>query len=76
MIDDVLDVTGTTEQLGKTPGKDAAQNKPTFATLLGVDGATQQAVLLAEQAQAQLTVFGPAADTLRLLARFVIARSY
>ncbi|MDD9911872.1 MAG: polyprenyl synthetase family protein [Alphaproteobacteria bacterium] len=76
MIDDVLDVTGTKEQLGKTPGKDAIANKATFATLLGVDGARRQAEALCEQAQEQLAHFGPEAQPLRLLARYIVNRSY
>jgi len=72
--DDILDVTGDTATLGKPQGSDQAQNKPTYTSLLGLEGARSQALDLANQAIADLEVFGPGADMLRNLALFVVKR--
>ena len=58
VIDDVLDVAGTTGTLGKTAGKDAAQGKPTYVSLLGLDAARAKAQLLAGEARAALAGHG------------------
>ena len=54
VVDDVLDVEGTTTALGKTAGKDAAQRKPTYVSLLGVDAARAKARRLADEARSAL----------------------
>ena len=54
IADDVLDVTATTAQLGKTAGRDALLGKSTYPALLGVDGAVARAGALADQARAAL----------------------
>ena len=74
--DDILDVEGDTETLGKTPGADMARNKPTYPALLGLDGAKQMANELYDDALASLTMFGDAADPLRDLADYIIQRNY
>ena len=74
IADDVLDVTASTAEIGKTAGKDEAQGKATFVAILGVDGARERARMLARQAQAHLELFGERADSLRALAEFVINR--
>jgi geranylgeranyl diphosphate synthase type II len=74
IVDDVLDVTQTSEQLGKTAGKDTAAEKATYPALFGVDESLKKADVLVESALASLRGFGPRADTLKSLARFLVER--
>jgi len=74
IADDVLDVTSTAEELGKTPGKDVAAGKATYPAVVGLDAARARADELAAEAVAHLARFGEAAGTLRELARFVVER--
>jgi farnesyl diphosphate synthase len=74
IADDLLDAVGTTEETGKTAGKDAAAGKATLVAALGVERARAQAEALADQASAQLESFGAKADLLRALANYVVAR--
>jgi farnesyl diphosphate synthase len=74
IADDLLDATGTTEEAGKTAGKDAAAGKATLVAVLGVERARAQAEMLAAQAARHLDSFGDRADLLRELAAFVVAR--
>ncbi|CAL4957484.1 unnamed protein product [Urochloa decumbens] len=77
VVDDVLDVTGTSEQLGKTAGKDAAAGKATYPRLLGLEGARAYAGELLEKAEAELDGFEDArAAPLRHLARLVAYRQH
>jgi farnesyl diphosphate synthase len=77
VADDVLDVTATAETLGKTPGKDAAANKPTFVGLLGLKGAQDYARGLHEQAIQSLHPFGDdRAAMLRMLASTLVQRTH
>ena len=75
IVDDVLDATADSQTLGKTAGKDAAANKPTYVTLMGLDYAQQQAKELQETAISSLADFGSKADALKDLALLVVSRA-
>lgn len=72
--DDILDIEASTEQLGKSAGKDAAQAKSTYPALLGLDGAKTLLTQLAERMAARLRRFDDRADRLRELAEFAVNR--
>jgi len=74
IVDDVLDATADSQTLGKTAGKDAAANKPTYVTLMGLDYAQRQAKELQEIAIASLGEFGEKAQALKDLAFLVVNR--
>ena len=74
IADDVLDVTATTDELGKTAGRDLALNKSTYPALLGVEGAIGRAVALVEDGCAALAQEGLLTPTLEQLARFIVER--
>ena len=74
VVDDILDVEADSETLGKTAGKDADANKPTYVKLLGLDGAKAEAQRLLEAALDALDDFGESADHLRELARYIVER--
>ncbi len=76
MIDDILDVEGNPDLLGKAVAKDEGQGKATFVSLMGVDRARAQAERLADQAIDHLGSFDERADGLRALARFVVERDH
>lgn len=74
IVDDVLDVTQTSEQLGKTAGKDTASEKATYPALFGIDASVKKADTLVNDAFAELKSFGERAETLKELARFLVER--
>ncbi|NCF19684.1 MAG: polyprenyl synthetase family protein, partial [Haliea sp.] len=74
VVDDILDVEGDSETLGKTAGKDHEDNKPTYVKLLGLEGAKAEAQRLLEAALDALSDFGESADHLRDLARYIVER--
>jgi geranylgeranyl diphosphate synthase type II len=74
IVDDVLDVTQTSEQLGKTAGKDTAAEKATYPALFGIDESLKKADSLVDNALTSLNSFGARADTLKALARFLVER--
>jgi len=76
VVDDVLDAEAPTATLGKTAGKDAAQGKPTYVSLLGVPRAKALAQELRRDAHAALEAFGPRAARLRDLADFIVMREF
>ncbi len=74
--DDMLDVIGATEELGKTQGSDERHNKTTFPGLIGLEASESRAKALCHEAQEALSAFGDSANTLRQLANYIIARTY
>ncbi len=74
IVDDVLDVTQTSEQLGKTAGKDTASEKATYPALFGIEASVKRADTLVNEAFSQLDSFGQRAETLKELARFLVER--
>src|SRR5271157_241935 len=74
IVDDVLDVTQTSEQLGKTAGKDTAAEKATYPALFGIEESLRKAGALVAKACTQLDSFGEAASTLKGLAHYLVER--
>jgi geranylgeranyl diphosphate synthase type II len=74
IVDDVLDVTQSSEQLGKTAGKDAASEKATYPSLFGVDESLRRADALISSGCAALDSFAQRAQTLKELAHFLVER--
>jgi geranylgeranyl diphosphate synthase type II len=74
IVDDVLDLTQTSEQLGKTAGKDAAAEKTTYPALFGIEESIGKADALVEQACAELSAYGEDASTLKDLAHHLVER--
>ena len=74
IVDDVLDVTQTSEQLGKTAGKDTASEKVTYPALFGIDASVKKADELIAKADAALDAFDERAQTLREIAAFLVER--
>ena len=75
IADDILDVVGDTDTLGKTAGADSALNKPTYPSILSLDGARRHALLTHEQALQALQGLGDRFDILRHLSAFIVHRS-
>ena len=75
IVDDILDATGTSEQLGKTPGKDAGQNKLTFVSAYGLDGARRLAEKESAAAADALSPLGSKAELLISLSEQLVHRS-
>ena len=76
MVDDILDVEADSATLGKTAGKDAKDNKPTYVSLLGLAEAKRLAAALHEEARAAIAGFGPSARRLNELADFIVLRTH
>jgi farnesyl diphosphate synthase len=72
--DDLLDVEGDSATLGKTPGKDAAQDKATFPALIGVEASRERLRALSQAMEQALAGFGDSAGPLRTLARLAVER--
>jgi geranylgeranyl diphosphate synthase type II len=76
IIDDILDITATQEELGKTAGKDVQAGKVTYPSLWGIEESRRQAKQLVADAKAQLAVFGSKAEPLLAIADYITSRSY
>jgi len=76
VVDDILDVEASTATLGKTAGKDAAQNKSTYVSLLGLSAAKEKAAELQQQAHDALLPFGGGAQRLHELTDYIVERSF
>ncbi|MCR4299174.1 MAG: polyprenyl synthetase family protein, partial [Gallionella sp.] len=76
VVDDVLDCEADTATLGKTAGKDEDNDKPTYVSLLGIQGARDMAQRLHREALETLAGFGDAAQRLRELADFIVLRKF
>lgn len=74
VADDILDIEGTTEELGKDAGSDEARGKATYPSLLGLDESKRYAQELVDAGLLALTDFGEAAEPLRAIARYIIER--
>jgi geranylgeranyl diphosphate synthase type II len=76
IVDDILDITATQEELGKTAGKDLKAQKVTYPSLWGLEESQRQAELLIEAASAELAPFGERARPLLAIADFIISRTH
>ncbi|MCA2653040.1 geranylgeranyl diphosphate synthase CrtE [Microcystis sp. M061S2] len=74
IIDDVLDITATKEELGKTAGKDLQAQKATYPSLWGIEGSRQQAQQLIDSAINELSGYDEAAEPLRAIAEYIVNR--
>jgi len=74
IVDDILDVTQTSEQLGKTAGKDTASEKATYPALFGIEASARKADELVNNAFAELDSFAERAEPLKELARYLVER--
>jgi geranylgeranyl diphosphate synthase type II len=74
VIDDILDITQTSEQLGKTAGKDTAAQKATYPAIVGLEKSRQIAQRLTERAFAALKTFRGQAVALEALAQYLLQR--
>jgi geranylgeranyl diphosphate synthase type II len=76
VIDDILDVTQTTEKLGKSAGKDIAAQKATYPAVIGLEKSRAEAKRLTRNAHNALSIFGNKAETLHELANYLLEREY
>ena len=76
VIDDILDVTQTSEKLGKSAGKDQAVDKATYPSLMGLERSKKEAEKLTRKAMEALKIFGARGQRLREIADYLLARDY
>ena len=74
IADDILDIEGTTEEIGKDAGSDEARGKATYPAVMGLAAAKQEARSMMDEAMAALEIFGAEADPLREIARYIVER--
>jgi geranylgeranyl diphosphate synthase type II len=75
IVDDILDVTSSSEVLGKTAGKDEKVKKATYPALYGIEASRRKANELVSLALRDIQDFGPEATFLRSLAQFIVSRT-
>ena len=74
IVDDILDVVASSEELGKTAGKDQIQQKATYPAIYGIEASRARARDLIDEADAALAALGPRAEPIRALGRFILER--
>ena len=74
IADDILDIEGTTEEIGKDAGSDEARGKATYPAVIGLSAAKGEAQAMMDEALRALDVFGAEADALREIARYIVQR--
>ncbi|ABL00011.1 polyprenyl synthetase family protein [Pelobacter propionicus] len=74
IADDILDIEGTTEEIGKDAGSDQARGKATYPAVMGLAAAKQEATTMMDEAFKALEIFGSEADPLREIARYIVTR--
>ena len=74
IVDDVLDVVASSQELGKTAGKDQAQQKATYPAIHGIEASRARAAFLIRDAEEALRALGPRAEPIRALGRFIVER--
>jgi geranylgeranyl diphosphate synthase type II len=74
IADDILDIEGTTEQIGKDAGSDQARGKATYPAVMGLAESKRRAAELVETAISSLSGFGEKADPLREIATYIVKR--
>jgi geranylgeranyl diphosphate synthase type II len=74
IADDILDIEGTTEQIGKDAGSDQARGKATYPAVMGLADSKRRAQELVDMALESLSPFGEKAEPLREIARYIVSR--
>jgi len=74
IADDILDIEGTTEEIGKDAGSDQARGKATYPAVMGLAAAKEEAQCMMDEALGALEIFGAEADPLREIARYIVQR--
>jgi geranylgeranyl diphosphate synthase type II len=74
IADDILDIEGTTEEIGKDAGSDQARGKATYPAVIGLAAAKEEASNMMDEAMRALEIFGAEADPLREIARYIVQR--
>jgi geranylgeranyl diphosphate synthase type II len=74
IVDDILDVVSSSEELGKTAGKDQIQQKATYPAIHGIEASRARAAFLIGEADEALAPLGPRAEPIRALGRFILER--
>jgi geranylgeranyl diphosphate synthase, type II len=76
IVDDILDITATQEELGKTAGKDLQAQKATYPSLWGIEESKKQAQQLVDEAIVELAPYGEGADPLKAIATYIVTRKH